>query len=301
MKVAMPSPHMLAATGLAALFVVLSRFAAIFPLFAVLRVDTRTAGVVSLNLGQISEFSLVIVTLGAGYGHVSREVAALVLYTLLLTSVLSTYTILFNHRLATLLSRTLAALGVPAWLGSAGPSETAAAPPPPEAGHIFFLGVSREGLAFLRHLERERPVMKERIVAIDFNPETLEQLRADGVTCHYGDISNAETLRHAGIGRAAVVVSSISDWLLQGTSNLRLLHQARSLAPTARVIVTADTLPAAEQLYAAGADYVLIPSVLAAGHLYDLLLHGTAETLATARQEQAASLLAPPRDPAGRR
>jgi voltage-gated potassium channel Kch len=143
--------------------------------------------------------------------------------------------------------------------------------------------------------------MKERIVAIDFNPETLEQLRADGVMCHYGDIGNAETLRHAGIERAAVVVSSISDWLLQGTTNLRLLHQVRSLAPAARMIVTADTLPAAERLYAEGADYVLIPSVLAAGHLYDLLLDGTAESLAAARREQAATLLAPPRDPAGRR
>jgi Kef-type K+ transport system membrane component KefB/Trk K+ transport system NAD-binding subunit len=291
MKVAMPSSGMLVLAAGAALFVMLSRFAAIFPLFALLRVDTRTAGVVSINLGQISEFSLVIVTLGAGYGHVSREVAALVLYALLLTSVLSTYTILFNHRLATLLTRMLAALGVPPWLQRAQPPEGASRAR--RAVGIFFLGVSREGLAFLRHLERERPAMKDEIVAIDFNPETLEQLRADGVECHYGDISNAETLRNAGIARAGVVVCSISDWLLQGTDNRRLLRQVRSLAPAAHVIVTADTLPSAQLLYAEGAAYVLIPPALAAEHLYDLLLHGTAETLAAARQQQAATLLTP--------
>jgi hypothetical protein len=79
------------------------------------------------------------------------------------------------------------------------------------------------------------------------------------------------------------------------------LRTWRSLAPAARVIVTADTLPAAEQLYAEGADYVLIPAALAAGHLYDLLLHGTADTLAAARREQAATLLAPLPPPAASR
>jgi Kef-type K+ transport system membrane component KefB/voltage-gated potassium channel Kch len=301
MKFAMPSSRMLLLAGAAALFVVLSRFAVIVPLFALLGLDTRTAGVVAINLSQISEFSLVIVTLGVGYGHVSQEVAALVLYTLLFTSVLSTYTILFNHRLATLLARALALLGVP--VRSERPPPPAAAPASSReaAGAIFFLGVSREGLAFIRHLEREQPVMKERIVAVDFNPETLDRLRADGVECYYGDVGNAETLRRADIAKASVVVSSISDWLLQGTGNLRLLRQVRSLAPAARVIVTADTVPAAEQLYAEGADYVLIPPVLAAGHLYDLLVDGTAETLAAARRQQADTLRVLPRDPAARR
>jgi voltage-gated potassium channel Kch len=141
--------------------------------------------------------------------------------------------------------------------------------------------------------------MKRRIVAVDFNPETLEQLRADGVECHYGDVGNPETLRHAGIGQARVVVSSISDWFLQGTSNSRLLRQVRGLAPEARTVVTGDTLAAAERLYAEGADYVLIPPVLAAEHLYGLLLDPTAAALAAARRRQADELAAgrPPGEP----
>ena len=278
----------------AAAFVVASRFVAIFPIFALLRMDARTAGVVSINLAQISEFSLVIVTLGAAYGHVRRELASVVLYTLLGTSVVSSYAILFNHELATALARALAFVGVPTWLSARRPERDRAVEPAPPKSDIFFLGVSREGLAFLRHLERERPAMKRRIAAVDFNPETLQQLQADGIDCRYGDISNAETLRHAGIERAAIIVSSISDWLLQGTDNFRLLRQARSLAPAARVIVTADTLPAAERLYAEGADYVLIPPALAAEHLYRLLLHPNTEALAEARRQQAAALLSRP-------
>jgi Kef-type K+ transport system membrane component KefB/Trk K+ transport system NAD-binding subunit len=279
----------LGATG----FVVASRLLAIFPIFAQLRLDARTAGVVAINLSQISEFSLVIMTLGATYGHVSPGASALVLYTLLITSVLSTYGILLNHRLATLLTRVLGYSPVRRWMDSRGPG---AKPLPVEAAaeerDLFLLGVSREGLALLQHLERESPAMKARIVAVDFNPETLERLRADGVACHYGDVSNIDTLRLAGIADATVVVSGISDSFLQGTDNLRLLRTARSLAPHARVIVTADTLARAQQLYASGADYVLLPPALAAEHLYDLLRDVSPEALAEARERQASRLFA---------
>jgi len=293
MKVAAPSPRLLALTAALAAFVVASRFLVVFPVFRLLRLDLRSAGVVAVNLAQVSEFSLVIVSLGAGYGHVSRTLADLVLYALLLTAVVSTYGILFNHALASRLARLLTAVGLSHWGG------TAAAPPPPAspAAHdIFLLGVSREGLALLRHLDRERPGMKQHIVAVDFNPETLEALAAQGVACHYGDITNADTLRHAGIEHARVVVSSISDWFLQGTNNLRLLRQARGLAPAARIVVTADSPAGALRLYAEGADYVLVPPALAAEHLYRLLLDGGVDALAAARETQAEMLgeAAPP-------
>ncbi len=288
LQVPPPTAHLaLVALGAAA-FVVASRFLVLLPVFALLRVDVRTAAVVAINLAQISEFSLVIVTLGADYGHVSQPVVSVVLYALIVTSVVSTYAIFYNHQLATYVARGFAVLGLPRWLGQA--RRRAAMPEPQGQGDIFLLGVSREGLAFLRHLEQDLPAMKARIVAIDFNPETLERLQADGVACHYGDISNVETLRHAGIGRAKIVVSSVSDWFLKGTDNLRLLRLVRGLAPAAQVIVTADTLPVAEEQYASGAAYVLVPPALAAEHLYHLLRHASAADLDAARRRQALEL-----------
>jgi Kef-type K+ transport system membrane component KefB len=272
----------LAGTGI----VILSRLVAIFPLFALLRLDTRTAGVVAINLAQVSEFSLVIMTLGEEHGHVSRDVASLVLYTLLITAVLSTYLIRYNHVLATGLAHMLALGGLPRWLRRrrrpAGDDGASAAP-----RDFFLLGVSREALAFLQHLERDAPALKGRIRAIDFNPETLERLETAGVESSYGDISNIETLRQAGLDRASLVVSSISDTYLRGTDNARLLRLIRSLAPRAAVVVTADSVAAAQQLYADGADYVVIPAALAGEHLFHLLEDGSPETLARARREQA--------------
>lgn len=289
LKIPFPSTGLLLAALGGAVFVVLSRFVAMYPLFAALRLDTRTAGVVAVNLGQISEFALVIFALGRSLGHVSEAASSLLLYTVLLTAVASTYGVLHNHALATWLAGLLERLGLPRWLGGTPPAEE---PPGRDetARDVFLLGVSREGLAFVQHLERADPAMKRRLVAIDFNPEMLDRLAADGVEHHYGDVSNPETLGHAGIERAQVVVSGISDWFLKGTSNLQILRQVRGLAPRARVVVTADGLEAAERLYAEGADYVLLPAALTAEHLHLLLRDPAANAFARARRVQAFEL-----------
>lgn len=297
LKIPQPTVRLITLAVAASAFVVLSRFVVLGPLFAMLRLDVRTAGVVAINLSQISEFSLVIVALGAGYGHVGAEVASVVLFTLLITSVLSTYGILFNHELATALARLVAWAGLPQYTGRRAHAKVPASGHDAGGADVFFLGVSREGLAFVHHLERESPEMKSRLVAVDFNPETLEALQADGVACHYGDISNVETLRHAGIDHARIVVSSISDWFLKGTSNLTLVRLVRGLAPGARIIASADRLADAEALYAAGAAYVLIPPALAAERLYRLLRDPSADALDAARAEQMAELFG--RDSAG--
>jgi Kef-type K+ transport system membrane component KefB/voltage-gated potassium channel Kch len=292
LKIPEPSlPAVLAALG-GVVFVVLSRFLAMYPLFAFLRLDTRTAGVVAINLGQISEFALVIFSLGVTYKHVSPAANSLILYTVLLTAVISTYGILYNHAIATWLAGALHAFGLRRWFGGE-PAESATAA---GAGHgddtrdVFLLGVSREGLAFVQHLARTAPILKNRLVAIDFNPEMLERLATEGVEHHYGDIANMATLEHAGIQRAVLVISGISDWFLKGTSNLQLLRAARSLAPNARVIVTGDTAESAQELYVAGADYVMVPSVLSAEHLASILADRSPNALARARRVQAFDL-----------
>ena len=296
LKIPEPSaPAVLAALG-GVVFVVLSRFLAMYPLFAFLRLDTRTAGVVAINLAQISEFALVIFSLGVTYKHISPAANSMILYTVLLTAVISTYGILYNHAIATWLAGLLNTLGLRRWSESAqatpagGAAEPSAGKGEESSRDVFLLGVSREGLAFVQHVARTAPALKNRIVAVDFNPEMLERLRTEGVDHHYGDIANMATLEHAGIERAAIVISGISDWFLKGTSNLQILRLVRPLAPTARIIVTGDTAEGAQELYVAGADYVMVPSVLSAEHLAGILADRSPNALARARRVQAFDL-----------
>jgi Kef-type K+ transport system membrane component KefB len=267
--------------------VVASRFLTMLPLFATLKLDARTASVVAVNLGQVSEFALVIFTLGLRLGHVSAAASAIVLYAVLLTAVMSTYGILYSHHIAGIVTRLLARLGLQSWSGEeAADGETMPEEPP----DLFVLGATNAGLALVRRLDRLAPELKRRVVAIDFSPETLDCLARHGVRRQYGDISNVETLRHAGIERATVIVSLLSDWILKGTNNADILARARSLARDACIVVTADSAESADALYRAGADYVVVPAALTAEHLQAILADPSAPVLEAARKRQAADL-----------
>jgi thiamine monophosphate synthase len=63
----------------------------------------------------------------------------------------------------------------------------------------------------------------------------------------------------------------LPDHLFKGSSNLTLLKNLRKLAPAARIVVTAETLASARQMYHEGADYVFIPRIISAHYLADVL------------------------------
>ena len=93
---------------------------------------------------------------------------------------------------------------------------------------------------------------------MDFNPTVYHALQARGIQILYGDIAHADTLAHAGVADAEIVISSVPDSLLKGTSNEKLVRHVRMVNPTAKIIATADVLAETQTLYAAGADYVTI-------------------------------------------
>jgi Trk K+ transport system NAD-binding subunit len=109
------------------------------------------------------------------------------------------------------------------------------------------------------------------LLVIDFSPEVHRGLRKLEIPVVYGDISHLDTLEHAGVEEAAIVLSTVSEDFLRGTDNLTLLRQIRRLNPKARVILTAETLERARQMYDAGADLVLLPRIQMARAIVDVL------------------------------
>jgi Trk K+ transport system NAD-binding subunit len=109
------------------------------------------------------------------------------------------------------------------------------------------------------------------LLVVDFSPEVFRELQGMDVPIVYGDISHLDTLEHAGIEHADVVFSTVSEDFLRGTNNLTLLKQVKRLNPRARVILSAETLARARELYAAGADYVVLPRVETARAFLDTL------------------------------
>jgi Kef-type K+ transport system membrane component KefB len=241
-------------------FVILSRLFTVTPILGAFGKGSRVSFISGLDLGQVSEFSLVIVTLGVSLGHVDGRVLDVVLWMLVITSVLSTYAILNSHAIYKAMGPVLRVFGFrDAEVFVEGNAEH----PRP----IVFLGFARQASSLLEEMIKRDPGVVDRITVVDFNPEVRDGLEARGVHVIYGDISHADTLHHAKVPEAKVILSTVPDAVLKGTSNVRILRQLRAMAPQARIIVNADVLEHARQMYLEGAAYVLIPRFVGASHL----------------------------------
>jgi hypothetical protein len=179
--------------------------------------------------------------------------------------------IAYNHDIQRWIARLLAKIG---FAGGGDDSEDAGEPE--EENAIVFLGFFREASSIIHEMEvRARAVDGEgalrRVLVIDFNPVVLRELKRRAIRCLYGDVAHMDTLHHAHIQAAKIVVCSISDAILRGTTNLRLLHQARRLCPQAQVVVAADTISSAVELYEEGADFVYIARLHSAREMAELI------------------------------
>jgi Kef-type K+ transport system membrane component KefB len=265
----------LAASG----FVIVSRLSVV-PILYALRLGHRASLIPAINLAQVSEFSIVIASLGLTQAHsqITTDVVTVVIITFALTAVVSTYMINSSHAVQKVLSRALKILGVKD-LDSASEAE-----PKPEGRQetVVFLGFFRDASSMLHEFEHggDTPADKEflsKILVIDFNPSVMRELRHRKISCIYGDIAHADTLRHAGIQDAELVISSITDDILRGTNNLRMLKNIRAACPKARVMLTTEHIPQALVFYAAGADLVYLPRLHSAPQIAAMLKQGLDE------------------------
>ncbi|MCI0707351.1 MAG: cation:proton antiporter [Ignavibacteriae bacterium] len=261
MQIIVTSVSLLIAGLVLSIFILASRFVTIFPMAYLTKMGSRVGVLSSLALGQSSEFSLVIVTLGLGYGHITRDIVSLVAITLVVTSTASTYLIMASHHIARFVLPWFELFGLKSSHHQEEQSDGGL------QGSTVLLGCHRLGSTLVYNLVENN----ETIRVLDFNPEVLTKLKTRGIPASYVDISHLDALHEAGIGHASIVVCSVPDDYLRGTTNLKLLQYVKSLNGGVKVIVQAHSLAHALELYRAGADYVLVPSVVSSEHILGVI------------------------------
>jgi Kef-type K+ transport system membrane component KefB len=269
MQIPRPTPSAIGLALSVAAFIMLSRLVVV-PILLVSGAGLRASILPAVNLSQLSEFSLVIASLGLALGHIGQETVAVLTFAFAVTAVASTYLISFSHPVQSAALRVLGLFGLK--------DEAAPAPEAHGDSHVptrpvVFLGFYRDASSILHQFELGTVDgdMPQKILVIDFSPTVLRELRKRGVACLYGDVASLDTLQQAAVHGANVVVSTITDAVLKGTTNLRLLRKVRKLAPAARAIVAADTIAGALALYEEGADFVFLPRLHSAHDMAEVI------------------------------
>lgn len=234
-----------------AVLAVLARYLVMLPLLYVTGLDRRTATSVSTKMAQVSEFSLVIAFLGLQLGHISDDLNSSVIFAFVMTALITPWVFSQSDAVADRLAPWLARVGI---RGPDGAAESAH-----EKYDLALLGVHRTASSLLHEVGVREPDLLSKTLVVDFNIDIHPRIAESGVSVHYGDLSNPEALIHAGVDRVRVVLCTIPDDVLVATSNKRLVQVVRGINPDAVVIATAISFRQAEDLYAAGADFVLLP------------------------------------------
>jgi Kef-type K+ transport system membrane component KefB len=248
------------------LFLVSSRLATIFPTLYLMRQGYRGSLLPAINLAQISELSLVLLALGKLSGDVSDNVIGIAAFAFAFLAVGSTYAMLGSH---TILKR------VTPWLNKLDLQDLnqteQEATGEKTAKRIWLLGFSWTASSLIEEINRERPDLLDEIAVIDFNPLVHERLKSRHIHAVYGDITSRDVLHHAGVSHAEVIICSLSNTVLKGSDNLKMLRQLRELNAEAKIIVHAEFLADMPKLYAAGASYVTAPRLLEAADLLQVI------------------------------
>jgi Kef-type K+ transport system membrane component KefB len=293
MQIPIPSWHVVGLALAASAFVMVSRLSVV-PILYALRLGHRASLLPAINLAQVSEFSIVIASLGFSQKPVQQipaDVVTVVIMTFAITAVLSTYMINASHRVQKVLSGGLKLLRIKdldvALTGEEAHEE--------RKETVVFLGFFRDASSVLHEFENDgadedATKFLHKILVIDFNPTVMTELRRRKISCIYGDIAHADTLRHASIENAELVISSITDDILRGTNNLRMLKNIRASSPHARVVLTTEHIPQALHFYESGADFVYIPRLHSAPMLAAILKRGLVEGFQATREAEIAHL-----------
>jgi Kef-type K+ transport system membrane component KefB/voltage-gated potassium channel Kch len=249
-----PMPEGTTVLVLAMLFAaaaLLARYFVFYPLLCLTGLDSRNAFITSTRLAQVSEFTLVIGFLGMQLGHISGSLNSSIIFAFVITALLTPALFRQADNIHNRLSPLLGKLGI----GTGTHDQTDET----QGDYVIaLLGFHRVTSSLLYELERSHPELMNRILVVDFNINIHDRIAAHGPHVYYGDLRNTETLQHAGVDRARIIVSSVSDNILKGVTNRQIVETARHINPGAVIIANAVELAESRHLYEAGADYVLL-------------------------------------------
>ncbi|MDX5423465.1 MAG: cation:proton antiporter [Hymenobacteraceae bacterium] len=206
----------------------------------------RTSFLAGLTVAQISEFSLIFAALGLSLGHINQETVGLITLVGLITIGLSTYMIIYSHRLFAFLAPMLEVFEkeTPSREDNIMMQDHATV-------EVILFGLGRFGSNIALALQREG----HNILAVDFDPNMVRYWKKQGFRAQYGDIEDPELPDQLPLGEARVVVSSIADVEV----NLGLIRMLRLNNYEGKIAVTAHRAADAEVLQQASSNIVLLP------------------------------------------
>jgi len=208
----------------------------------------RTSFLAGLTVAQISEFSIIFVAMGISLGHIGAGALGLTTLVGLITIALSSYMILYSHRLYGWLAP---------WLG---PFERRTpfrelavenAPAQTERPDILVFGLGRYGSRLALKLREQNM----RVLGVDFDPEVIKAQQRTGLDARFGDCEAPEFIESLPLKDLPWIVSSLPDT----GANRALISALAEHHYRGRIAIVARDEAESENLRMLGEVEVILP------------------------------------------
>ncbi len=206
----------------------------------------------ALSLSQVSEFSLIIMVVGLKMGLVSQVSLTAMALTGVISIICSSILISSSNKLY---RRVSSFAGFFEHSKKTHALENQSSEVVTDVDHVVLIGAHRTGGQIAEFLQKE----KIPTVVLEFNPEVIKSLTEKGINAFYGDIGDPEILDILNLNSAKLIISTAHDM----DDNLLLLAELKRRKVGGVVVVRAGSISDAKVLYKAGADYVILPEIVA--------------------------------------
>ena len=214
----------------------------------------RSSFLAGVTAAQVSEFGFILIFKGQELGILHGQELALLTLIALVTIFISSYLITFNNQIYQWIRPLLN------WFGKEDEGDVEIKKPPVS---VWVFGYHRVGWKLCEALN-ERGIT---FAVVDSNPHALKLMNERGVTCYFGDISDVEFLETLPLAQAQMIISTVPDPEDQKT----FIYHVRRQSKKVFIIASLHHTRSMQELYEAGADYILLAHLLVGLWLTDLL------------------------------
>lgn len=214
----------------------------------------------SLNLSQISEFSLIVLLVGVKAGLISPVTVSIMSVVAVLSITISSVLISFSKNIYRVTSPFVALFekkGKGHYFEHKLEKEL--------TEHIIVIGAHRVGTPIITYLHQNNIPF----IVMDFNPTIISDLINKDIYAVYGDIGDPEVVESLHLESAKLVICTASDL----SDNQLLLSLVREHNTKAKVILRATDASHAKTLKELGADYVILPEKVSGDYIVHQIKH----------------------------
>lgn len=211
----------------------------------------------AINLSQVSEFSLILLVVGLEKGIVGPSALTVIALTAVSTMVISSLMITHSKRIYKWVSKSVGFFEREARHFMEGEQRDTL------SGHVILIGGHQVGGEIVKLFKREKVPQ----IVLDFNPHLVQSLLELHVPVVYGDMGDPDVLEALNLAEARMIISTAPNF----DDNKLLLEELKNKHINIPTVLRAETVQEADELYKGGADYVIIPEVLAGDSLVEKL------------------------------